>query len=259
MHVIVTGASSGIGEALVREYAAAGASVTLVARRTELLEKIAKELGGTTRVVAADLGEPIAGTAWLPAAVAALGPCDILINNAGVQIVKAAVDTDPDKGEQLLRLNVHSPMRLTVAVLPAMLARKSGCIIDVASMAAITPTPGMYYYNASKAALAAASESLRDELRGTGVHVLTVYPGPVHTAMGDAGITNYEKTTASRLVPWGTTEELARIVRRAAEKKRPRVIYPRSYALTRYFPNLSRWFVGRFTPRLKAPDGERTP
>src|SRR5881394_1733088 len=108
MHVIVTGASSGIGEALVREYVAAGASVTLVARRTELLEKIAGEVGGTTRVVGADLGDPIAGTAWLRAAEDALGPTDVLINNAGMQIVQAAVATDPAKGEQLLRLNVAS-------------------------------------------------------------------------------------------------------------------------------------------------------
>lgn len=255
MHVIVTGASSGIGEALVREYVAAGAAVTLVARRTELLEKIAADVGGKTRVVAADLGDPVAGTAWLPEAEAALGPTDVLINNAGIQIVKAAAETEPEKGEALLRLNVHTPMRLSVMVLKGMLARRSGTIVDVASMAAITPTPGMYYYNASKAALAAASESLRDELRGTGVHVVTVYPGPVHTPMGDAGILAYEKSTASSLVPWGTTGELARIVRRAVEKKRPRVIYPRAYALTRHFPNLSRWFVGRFTPRLERGKG----
>lgn len=251
MHVIVTGASSGIGEALVREYVKAGAAVTLVARRLELLRKLAAEVGGRTHVIAADLGDPVGGTAWLADAEAALGPCDVLINNAGVQIVGAAADTDPDQGEALLRLNVHSPMRLTVKVLPGMLARRSGTIVDVASVAALTPTPGMFYYNASKAALAAASESLRHELRGTGVRVVTVYPGPVHTAMGDAGARAYQPSAALSLTPWGTTEALAVLIRRAVEKGRPRVIYPRSYAVSRRLPNLSRWLVGRFAPRLK--------
>src|SRR5262245_28812310 len=86
-HVVVTGASSGIGEALVREYVRAGASVTMVARRRELMEKLAAEVGGKTHVVATDLGDPAHATDWLAGAEAALGPVDILVNNAGAQIV----------------------------------------------------------------------------------------------------------------------------------------------------------------------------
>jgi short-subunit dehydrogenase len=251
MHVVVTGASSGIGEALVREYVAAGAAVTLVARRRDRLDQISAEVGGRTFVAGADLGDVDRACDWLEPAQAALGPIDVLVNNAGMQIVGPTDLTDPAQGEALLRLNVHAPLRLTRAVLPAMLARGSGAIVDIASMAAITPTPGMYYYNASKAALAAASESLRAELRGTGVHVVTVYPGPVHTPMGDRGITAYEPSRTLSFLQWGTTGELARLIRRAVEQRRPRVIYPRSYALSRHAPNLARWVVGRLSPPLK--------
>jgi short-subunit dehydrogenase len=251
MHVAVTGASSGIGEALVREYVAAGAAVTLVARRKERLLKIAAETGGKTFVVGADLGDPERACEWIEPAQAALGPIDVLVNNAGVQIVCPTETTDIRKGEDLLRLNVFSPFRLTLAVLPGMLARKQGTIVDIASMAALTPTPGMYYYSASKAALAAASESLRGELRTTGVHVVTVYPGPVHTPMGDKGQLAYEPSWSLKLIPWGNATDLARRIRRAVEQRKPRVIYPRFYALSRRIPNLARWFVLWSAPKLK--------
>jgi short-subunit dehydrogenase len=251
MHVVVTGASSGIGEALVREYARAGAAVTLVARRKELLERLAAEVGGRTLCVGSDLTRTEAACEWVDEAEQALGPIDVLVNNAGMQIVAPTDATRPEEGEALLRLNVHTPLRLTLRVLPGMLQRGRGTIVDVASMAALTPTPGMYYYNASKAALAAASESLRAELKGTGVHVLTIYPGPVHTPMGDRGIEGYEPSKAAALLPWGTAEELARLVRQAAEKRKPRLVYPRSYGMSRRFPNLARWLVATCAPRLK--------
>jgi short-subunit dehydrogenase len=147
-----------------------------------------------------------------------------------------------------LRLNVFTPMRLTRAVLPAMLARRSGAIVDIASMAALAPTPGMHHYNAAKAGIAAASEALRGELRGTGVHVVTVYPGPVTTAMANASFEIYGNDM--RWVPTGTAPELARRIRRAVEKKQARVIYPGVYAVSRHFPALTRILVDRFTPRL---------
>ena len=251
MHVVVTGASSGIGEALAREYAKHGASVTLVARRKDRLDKIASELGAPSFVVAADLGDVEHAADWLAPAEAALGPVDVLVNNAGVQIVAATQDTDPAEGEHLLRVDVHAPLRITIAVLKGMLARKEGTIVDVASLAALTPTPGMYYYNAAKAALAAASESLRHELRGTGVHVLTVYPGPVETDMANKALATYGDVPMLKRLPIGNTTELARRIRVAVEKKRPRVIYPASYAASRWFPNTARWLTGRFAPKIK--------
>ena len=251
MHVAITGASAGIGEALVRAWVARGASVTLVARRKDRLEQIAREVGGTTFVHAADLSVPERAVEWIAPAEAALGPIDVLVNNAGVQHIEPTDQAVPERGEELLRLNVFTPMRLTRAVLPGMLARKSGTIVDVASMAALGPMPGMYYYNAAKGGLANASEGLRGELRGTGVHVVTVYPGPVDTDMGRAGYEKYEPTLALRLSPMGTTDALARMVLRAVDHRRPRVIYPRVYALALSFPRLSRWFTAHFSPPVK--------
>jgi short-subunit dehydrogenase len=89
---------------------------------------------------------------------------------------------------------------------------------------------------------------LRGELRGTGVHVVTVYPGPVDTPMGNASFERYGNSAKG--VPTGTTDKLARLIRRAVEKKHARVIYPRVYAIARHFPNLTRFLVDRMTPKL---------
>ncbi|HTJ82340.1 MAG TPA: SDR family NAD(P)-dependent oxidoreductase [Polyangiaceae bacterium] len=252
MHVLVTGASAGIGDAIAREYAKRGAKLTLSARREDRLRDLANDVGRGAAVVPADLSDPKAVPALCRAAEKAHGPVDVLINNAGVQIIEHAHKTDPDLGEALLDLDLASPLRLIREILPAMRKRGSGTIVNVASMAALSPLPGMLYYNAAKGGLANASEALRGELRGTGVNVLTVYPGPVHTDMGDTGMAKYEETGTSALAPWGTTEELAHLVCRAVELGRARVIYPRSYAVSLWFPNLSRWFSLRFSPPLKS-------
>lgn len=247
-HVAVTGASAGIGEALVREFARAGAQVTLVARRRDLMEKVAAGAGGTTQIFTADFADVDRCCEWLEPAQAAFGPVDVLVNNAGVQIVGAATAAPWEKVDSLMRVDLLAPLRLTRAVLPAMLARRAGTIVDVASMAAIAPTPGMFYYNAAKAGLAAASESLRGELRTTGVHVVTVYPGPVDTDMARAAYAALEETASARMAPKGTADVLARRVRRAVEKRRSRVIYPRLYVLARHFPGLTRWLLDRVSP-----------
>lgn len=257
MHVAVTGASSGIGEALGREMARSGAAVTLVARRAALLEALDGELcsaGARTCVIPADLSDPEAACAWIPRAEAALGPIDVLINNAGVQDVGPFAESDPASTRRLLALDLETPLRLVREVLPGMLARRSGVIVNVTSLAGLVPTPGMIAYDAAKAGLSAASEALRWELRGTGVHVLTVYPGPVETAMARAAIDVYDGAgggVASRM-PIGTTDVLARRVRRAIERRSARVVYPRFYWLSALFPGISRAVTGLLTPRLGA-------
>lgn len=252
-HVLITGASSGIGEALAREFARAGASLTLVARRGEVLQALAKELPVKTQVIAADLADPERAEPLRAEAEAGLGPIDVLINNAGAQIVAPTISISAARAEALLRLDLFTPLRLTSATLPGMLQRKSGVIVDIASLAALAPTPGMAHYNAAKAGLAAFSEGLRGELRGTGVQVLTVYPGPVDTPLARAAYDNYPKSALVRLMPQGTTDGLARRVRRAVERRSPRVIYPSAYVMARHFPGITRWLMDRFAPLALPP------
>ncbi len=261
MHVVVTGASSGIGEAIAREYIARGASVTLIARRRALLEAIAESApAGRTCVLDRDLSASDAAPAVLAEAEAALGPIDVLINNAGVQnvgsvtgtdFVGSVTGTDFADATRLLHLDLHTPLRLTHAVLPSMIARRSGTIVDIASVAGLAPTPGMFFYNAAKGGLAAASEGLRAEVRPYGVHVVTVYPGPVESAMEAAARTRYEESAAVGSLPTGKPQILARRIASAVDRRRSRVIYPRIYTLSRLFPGLTRWITDWMTPALR--------
>lgn len=251
LHVVITGASSGIGQSLAEAYLARGAKLSLIARRRDRLEAIAQPAPERCHVVEADLSDPAQTTGWIPAAEAALGPIDVLVNNAGVQIVARTDTVEWSDAERLLRVDLFAPLEITRAILPAMLARRSGTIVDIASMAAIAPTPSMYFYNAAKAGLAAASESLRGEVRRHGVHVVTVYPGPVATDMEIAGRKAYAKSTVADMTPTGRPDVLARKIIAAVEKKRPRVIFPASYAVSRHFPNLTRWFLDQFTPEIQ--------
>lgn len=255
-HVVVTGASSGIGEALVREWVAAGARVTMVARRRALLDALASELGDAVRVVVADLGDPAQATSWVDDAIAELGPIDVLVNNAGVQIVAATTDVDVAAMRSLMEVDLLSPLALIGAVLPSMLARNSGAIVNVSSLAGLAPTPGMTHYSAAKAGIAAASECLRGELRRTGVHVVTVYPGPVDTPMARAAYAIVPPTLAVRMLPEGTPAQLAKRVRAAVERRRARVIYPRAYAVARHTPAVTRMMMDAFTPVPATAVGE---
>ncbi|MBS2021689.1 MAG: SDR family oxidoreductase [Deltaproteobacteria bacterium] len=252
MHVLITGASSGIGEALAREFAAHGSDLSLAARRREILENLKNELEGKHKIkvhlVQVDLSDPTQAEGTLADAERALGPVDVLINNAGQQVVERIERTDVEKAEATVRLNLLTPLRLWRAVLPQMLARKSGTIVDVASMAGLAPTPFMAWYNAGKAGLGGASEALRGELRNTGVHVVTVYPGPVDTPLARAAVAKYGEKSMASQAPMGTTGVLARMIWKAVQRRRARVIYPRFYALSRHFPNLTRFLLDRLTP-----------
>lgn len=118
MHTIITGASSGIGEALAKELRRRGHRLTLVARRRALLEQLAAGHEQDTHVVEADLSDVSRVPEVVASARRALGPVDVLVNNAGVQIVAAAASTKWEDGERLLRVDLHTPLRLTLEVLP---------------------------------------------------------------------------------------------------------------------------------------------
>jgi short-subunit dehydrogenase len=253
MHALVTGASSGIGEGLVRALARAGYDVTLVARREAELARVAASLPSSAKhhVLAADVSELERLDALIARAEDALGPLDVLVNNAGLQIVAPTLEVDPSEAERLLTVNVLAPFRLTRAALARMIPRARGTIVDVSSMSALAPTPGMYHYSASKAAIAAASECLRAEVRKHGVHVVTVYPGPIETPMASAAVDRYPSDPTAAL-PVGDVDTLAALVLAAIRKKRARVIYPRPYALARMFPGITRIVMDRFSPMPKA-------
>ncbi|MCA9522516.1 MAG: SDR family oxidoreductase, partial [Myxococcales bacterium] len=208
-------------------------------------------LGVPCHIAARDLSDVEQATDWVAAAEEALGPIDVLVNNAGVQHVGPTEEMDCEGGEGLLAVNLLSPLRLIRHLLPKMLERKAGTIVNIASMAALAPTAGMTYYNSSKGGLAAASEAMHGEVRSQGVHVITVYPGIIFTPMGTAGYARYEETLGMKLQPRGTTTELARLIRRAELRRKARVVYPRVYLLTRWFPALTRVVMDRFTPKLK--------
>ncbi len=253
MHVVITGASSGIGAALARELGRAGHALTLVARRRALLDALAAEPAlannARVRVIEHDLSVPDRATAWIAGAEAALGPIEVLVNNAGMENTGPSADADPAEVRKLLDLNLVTPLLVTRAVLPQMIARKAGMIINVTSVAALVSVPMQAYYGASKAGLAMFSETLRGELAGTGVQVLTVYPGPIATAMGDSAAAKFGGRDKLPSVPEGKPEELAGLIARAMQRNTPRVIYPISYTASRWFGPVARALVNRFAPR----------
>lgn len=238
MHALVTGASSGIGAALARALAARGWNLTLAARRKERLDALAASLADGDRVRTfarrTDLSVLSECTGLYEDAVEALGPVHLLVNNAGVQFVEPAAGVSDARAESLLAVDLLAPLRLQRAVLTDMLAHDHGAIVNIASVAGLVWLPGMVHYNAAKAALAAASESLRAELSATGVHVLTVYPGPVATDMEAAATRALGGGWSVRLMPRGTPDGLAQRVLRALDHQQPRVVYPRVYGAARW-------------------------
>src|SRR5688572_14245273 len=246
MHIVVTGASSGIGLALAKAFDAPGNTLSLVARRKGLLEKLQEEIRAPTHAIDADLA--VADLGWLRRAEEAAGPADVLVNNAGVSYIEPIQGIDDERSRVLFQVNVHTPIAAIRHVLPGMRERGRGTIVNIASNAAFSPAPYVCHYCGAKAALGNYSESLRLELRGTGVNVLTVYPGPIDTPMAERNWAQLKTTAATRLAPRGDTETMARLTLRAIERRKARVIYPRFYLLGWWLPGIGRWIAGRFVP-----------
>jgi short-subunit dehydrogenase len=213
--VLVTGASSGLGEEFARQLAARGAHLILTARSQPALERLSRELmrerGIETRVVIADLAEP-GGAQALCRDVDALGvPVDHVINNAGFGGTGPFADKDPDELVRMLRLNCEALLILARHFLPALLARGKGGILNVASTAALQPMPYMATYAATKAFVLDLSVAIAEEVRDSGVHVTALCPGPVPTGFQRrAGI---RAEPVRRLSELSATETVARGLR----------------------------------------------
>ena len=173
---LITGASSGIGLDLSRQLAREGYDLFLVARSEEKLRALANELGHAS-VILADLTSPNAPQKIFDAA----GPVDVLVNNAGYGLVGAFPDTDLQKELEMIQVNVVALIHLTKLFLRPMVARNSGHILNAASTAAFQPGPLMAVYYATKGYVLLFSEAIADDLRGTGVTVTALCPGPTAT------------------------------------------------------------------------------
>lgn len=222
---VVTGASSGIGTALASELAARGYSLILVARRGELLTELAERLtlahGITAEVRAVDLSDRAKRTVL--AEELAARNIAILCNNAGVATFGPVAGLDLANERAVMELNAVAVHDLTLAVLPGMIARGGGGILITGSAAGNMPIPNNATYAASKAFTNSFSESLRGELKGSGIHVTLLAPGPVRTD-------NPEQTdafVAENKIPefiWVSAEHTAKLSIDALARNKMRVV-----------------------------------
>jgi short-subunit dehydrogenase len=208
---IVTGASAGIGEALALELARRGYQLVLVARRTERLYALAENLSLRAYVLSADLSRRT-DRAELPDRVAALGLApDVLINNAGISVVAPVAKSVPEDQLNLVEVDVAAVVDLCSRFLPGMVERGRGAVLNVSSLAGFGPLPGQAAYGAAKAFVLSYTESLRSELRGTGVTATALCPGPVATEFDEAaGFSKGEREAVLPSVMWKSADEVAR-------------------------------------------------
>jgi short-subunit dehydrogenase len=237
---LVTGASRGIGRATAVALARAGAAVKVTGRDQAALEAVARAIRGEH--LAADLARP----EEVDRLAAWAGEVDVLVNNAGVGWAGRFVDMPLDRVEEVVRVNLLAAIRLTRALLPGMVARGRGHVVNVASIAGHVGPREEAVYVATKAGLIGFSESLRHELAGTGVGVSVVSPGVVRTAFFEREGRPYTR----RLPRMAEPEVVARAVVRAVREERAEVFAPRWYAFPAWLrgaaPGLYRWLQARF-------------
>jgi uncharacterized protein len=209
--VIVTGASSGIGEQIAREFAHRGYRLVLVARRAERLTTLAEELNGRAHVLRVDLSNRDE-RATVPGQVAALGVVpDILVNNAGLSTLGPVAASNPAAELDLVEVDVAAVVDLCCRFVPGMVQRGRGAVLNVASVGGFGPVPGQASYGAAKAFVLSYTEAMREELRGTGVIAAALCPGPVRTGFGEkAGISDEVAEESLPKFLWQSPEAVAR-------------------------------------------------
>lgn len=251
--VIVTGASSGIGRAVALELARRGATLFLAARRSAELESVAalcRTQGAAATAVITDVRDRTSCQQLIDTA----GRVDVLINNAGFAIFDPIESARPDELEAMMATNFFGAVWCTQAVLPQMLARGDGTIVNVASIAGIMGYARMGGYCASKFAMIGFTESLRDEVLGRGVRVAMVCPGTTETEFfvkAERG----KMPGASRLILGVSPERVARVICRTAEDGKYRRILPLVAALymrmKEIFPRVAHILMRRVSALLE--------
>jgi short-subunit dehydrogenase len=241
--VIITGASSGIGWALAKELAAQGAKLGLLARREEELKKLASEiraLGRPAEYAVADVRERIPLIDAIHTLESKLGPCDVLIANAGVGSTNTIDDLNVKGTEKVIQVNLLGVIYSIEAVLPAMLQRGQGRVVAVSSLGSYKGLPTAAAYCASKAGLNAYMESLRIQLHGKGVSFTTICPGFIRTPM-------IENNKGMFLIM--SAEKAARKMARAIRKRKKVYNFPwvttRLLKLCYWLPD---WLLNRTMP-----------
>jgi short-subunit dehydrogenase len=210
---LVTGASSGIGRDLAREFARDSHDLVLVARNVAALESLASELtrayGIDARVVVADLAQPGAARRVFDEVRRAAATVDVLVNNAGFGLQGRFAEHSPERITEMIQVNVTAVTELTRMFLPDMLARNRGGLLNVASTAAFQPGPFMAVYYATKAYVLSLTEAIAEELSGTALRVSCLAPGP--TASGFAEAAHMSDTALFKRVGTMTSADVARI------------------------------------------------
>jgi short-subunit dehydrogenase len=241
---LITGASSGIGEAMARQLAQRGHGVTLVARSEDRLRALAEELAGKHGVraeaLACDITDPAARDR-LAAEVERLGlRVDVLANNAGFGTYKAFAEIPRERLLEEVRVNTEAVADLTARWLPGMVERGAGAVLVTASTAGFQPLPGNALYAAVKSFALSFAEALHHEVKGSGVSVTALCPGPVHSGFQDAsGAHDFASGLPKPL--WRTPEQVAAAGLSGLERGK-RVVVPG-------MPNRILAVVGRFSPR----------
>jgi NAD(P)-dependent dehydrogenase (short-subunit alcohol dehydrogenase family) len=213
---VVTGASRGIGAAIARALDAAGARVALVARSKEALDQVAAGLEHEPVVIPADLAEPDSAADVGARALEGLGTVDVLVNNAAVGVRMSSLELDGATIDAIHQVNVRGLLLLTTSLLPAMVERGRGSIINISSVSSQVGTPRRAAYAASKGAVDALTRSLAMELGPRGVRVNAIAPGVVVTAMWERNraipgvIEQVESQIALRR--WGQPDDIADVV-----------------------------------------------
>jgi short-subunit dehydrogenase len=225
---IVTGASQGIGAEIARDLSRRGHRVVLVARNEEKLNELAEEIttsGGRADVLVADLADRSARADLLDR-VAELGMTpDILVNNAGFSTMGRVSESDPEAEMAMVEVDVVAVVDLCSRVLPGMVERGRGAVLNVASTAAFQPLPGQAGYGAGKAFVLSYTQSLVGELKGSGVTATCLCPGPVDTGFGArAGFTKEQAEKALPKVMWIEAAEVAKQAVEGLDKGRMVVI-----------------------------------